>query len=124
MATLSTPLALTPEQTKIVESGSWGAAAFTWIYLLAMQAHKDMVISLVGGFVPVVNIVVWIYYIINGKKLAWAHRPWQGFEDFLACQRIWDRWAKWFLGIVVVLAVLGILAAIILPALLGVRETS
>lgn len=121
MATLPTALALTPEQTKVIESGSWGAAAFTWIYLLAMQAQRDMVIALLGGFVPIINIVVWIYYMINGKKLAWANRTWQGFDDFLACQRIWDRWAKWFLGVVVVLVVLGILGAILLPALLRIE---
>ncbi|MGQ0548575.1 MAG: hypothetical protein ACT4PY_02770 [Armatimonadota bacterium] len=123
MATHLAPPSLTSDQTKIVQSGSWGAAGFSWIYLLAMQAHRDMVISLLGGIVPIVNIAVWVYYIINGKKLAWANRTWQGFDDFLACQRIWDRWAKWLVGIVVGFAVLGILAAILLPAFLGTRDT-
>lgn len=123
MATQPAPPALTPDQMKIVQSGSWGAAGFSWIYLLAMQAHKDMVISLLGGFVPVVNLAVWIYYIINGKKLAWANRTWQGFDDFLACQRIWDRWAKWVIALGLGIAVLGILAAILLPAFLGTGQT-
>ncbi len=123
MATNPALPSLAPDQVQIVQSGSWGAAGFSWIYLLAMQAHRDMVISLLGGFIPIVNIVVWVYYIINGKKLAWANRTWQGFDDFLACQRIWDRWAKLLLVVVGGLAVLGILAAILLPALLNTTQT-
>ena len=124
METQSAPSALTPAQLNVVQSGSWGAACFQWIYLLVMKSPKDALISFLVGFIPVANLVVWIYYITNGKKLAWANRTWLGFDDFLACQRIWDRWAKWLLAISLVFALLGITAAILLPLFLkGPRPT-
>ncbi len=110
---------LTPDQMHVIHSGSWSVAGFSWIYLLAMKLYKDALILFLLGFLPVVNLVASIYYIINGKKLAWASRTWQGFDDFLACQRIWDRWSKILIGILVGFAVLGILLAILFPLFLA-----
>ncbi len=106
---------LTLAQKQVVESGSWGAAIFTWVYLLAMRSPKDALILFLLQVIPIVNLVSWVYYILNGKKLAWANRTWQGFDDFLACQRIWDRWGKVCFAIIAGLTVLGILLAILLP---------
>lgn len=96
-------------QTRVIYSPSWGAT-FGFIYLLAMRAWKDAILSFILGLIPLINIGVFIYYVVQGKRIAWRTRQWQGFQDFLNCQRIWDKWAKWILAIV---AVIGILAAIL-----------
>lgn len=95
-------------QTRVISSPSWGAT-FGFIYLLAMRSWKDAILALILGFIPLINIAVFIYYVAQGKRIAWRTRPWQDFQDFLNCQRIWDKWAKWILAIA---AVIGILAAI------------
>lgn len=98
--------ALSSEQRRALESGSWGAA-IGFIYLISMKAHTHALIAFIGSLIPIVNLVVWIYYIMKGKQLAWQFRAWKGFDDFLTCQRIWDRWAKWLFAIGLVLGVLG-----------------
>ena len=87
---------LNPAQMSVINSGSWAAAIFTWIYLIAMRAYTHALIAFLLSLILLVNLAVWIYYILHGKRLAWANRTWQGFDNFLACQRIWDKWAKWF----------------------------
>ena len=44
-------------------------------------------------------LVPWLYYTFVGKSIAWRTRPWRDFEDFLACQRKWDSWAKWIFAV-------------------------
>ena len=105
--------ALSPDQAGVVNSGSWGAGIFGVIYLIAMKAYTHALIAFIGSIVPVVNIGVWIYYILKGKQLAWQFRPWKSYDDFLACQRIWDTWAKWIFGISLAF---GVLATLILIA--------
>ncbi len=102
----SSSASLAETQVRVINSWSWGAAVFTSIYLLAMKSNKDALIALLLQFIPLVNLGVWIYYGVNAKKAAWTNRSWKGFEDFLACQRIWDAWAKWLLGIGIALFVL------------------
>lgn len=100
---------LSAEQGRVVNSGSWGAGAFGFVYLIAMKAHAHALIAFIGSFVPLVNVAVWIYYILKGKQLAWQFRPWKSFDDFLTCQRIWDRWAKWIIGISAAVVVLALI---------------
>lgn len=102
----ATTQALSSEQARVVNSGSWGAT-FGFIYLIAMKANTHALIAFIGSLVPVVNIAVFIYYILKGKQLAWQFRSWKSFDDFLACQRIWDKWAKWLIGISIALGILG-----------------
>jgi hypothetical protein len=102
----------TQSQQQVINSGSWGAGGFGFIYLLSMKAYTHAIVSFVLSLIPIVNIVVFVYYVINGKRLAWANRQWQGFDDFLSCQRIWDRWAKWWFGILVVSAILYAVSAV------------
>ncbi len=106
---VTTAAALTPDQDRVINSGSWGAAIFTWIYLIAMRAYPHAVIVFLLSFIPLVQFVIWIYCMVIGKRLAWTKRTWRGFDDFLACQRIWDKWAKWFFGIGLVMFALAIL---------------
>jgi hypothetical protein len=108
MSVQSLPAAtLSETQIRVINSWSWGAASFSWIYLLSMKSGKDALIAFLLQWIPLINLAVFVYYGINGKKAAWATRNWRDFDDFLACQRLWDSWAKWVLGIVIVLSVLG-----------------
>ncbi len=96
-------------QTRVIYSPSWGAT-FGFAYLLAMRSTKDAILSLILGFIPLINIAVFIYYVAQGKRIAWRTRQWQDFQDFLNCQRIWDKWAKWVLAIAAVIGILAVIA--------------
>ena len=100
------PVIISPEQQRVIDSASWGAAIFGFIYLIWMNAQTHALIALLGSAVPGVNIVAWMYYVMKGKQLAWQFRKWKGFDDFLSCQRIWDRWAKRVFAIVLAFGVL------------------
>jgi hypothetical protein len=97
--------------SRVIHSPSWGAFAFGPIYLAAMRAWWHALILFLAQFVgrsleqsatdagsvylgAVVQLVPWIIYTWTGKRLAWSHRRWRDFDDYLACQRLWDKWAK------------------------------
>lgn len=97
----------------VISSGSWGAACFTWIYLLAMRAWGHALLAFVGTLVfwPAVTILYGMY----GKRIAWQTRQWRDFDDFLACQRKWTTWAVVVSVAAAVVMVLGIGAALVIP---------
>ena len=111
-------------QDQVIHSPSWGAAAFGPIYLLAMRAYAHalgliVVIALLInaqlyparleslGWLPLaVLAVAWFASALGGKRVAWRTRRWRDFADFLACQRVWDRWGKGGLTVAAVLIAL------------------
>ena len=80
-------------------SGFWAIGNRTWIGLLA--------------FVPYAGLIMAIILGIKGREWAWKNKEWESVEHFNRVQRKWSIW-----GVVVLSAsfVVGLLAAIALPA--------
>jgi len=110
------------DQRQVINSGSYGAAFFNWIYLVAMRAwgHAVLAFILDAVFWP----AAWVIYGIYGKRIAWQSRRWRDFNDFVACQRVWTQWAVWITVILAVVMVLGILAAVLTPLMIRPRHPS
>ena len=91
-----------------VKGWSWGAFFFnwiwgpfngTWIALLCLVPYIGFVMAVVLGF--------------KGREWAWKNRRWDSLEHFNRVQRLWSIWASiLFVGVFVI----GILAAIAIPA--------
>lgn len=77
----------------------WGPFNGTWIALLCLVPYIGFVMAIVLGF--------------KGREWAWKNKRWDSLEHFNRVQRLWTIWA---LVIVGGTFVLGIFAAIVLPA--------
>lgn len=105
-----------PDETsrrEVIDSGSYGAAFFNWIYLAAMRAWGHMLLALIltAVFWP----AAWIIYGIYGKRIAWQTRRWRDFDDFLACQRAWTRAAITWTIVIGAIMLLGLVLSMMFP---------
>jgi hypothetical protein len=91
-----------------VKGWSWGAFFWNWIWASFNRTWIGLL-----ALVPYVGLIVAVYLGIKGRELAWRNKRWDSLEHFNRVQRSWSKWA---LIIFVGAAVLGILAAIALPA--------
>src|SRR5579864_7509236 len=98
---------------EIIESPSYGAAFFNWIYLLAMRAwgHALLALIITAVFWP----AAWIIYGVYGKRIAWQSRRWRDFDDFLACQRAWTRAAIVWTMVIAALVLVGMILSLLVP---------
>jgi hypothetical protein len=65
------------------------------------------------AFIPYIGLIVAIYLGFKGRGLAWKNKRWDSLEHFNEAQR---KWTKWSLIIILGTIVMGILAAVLLPA--------
>ena len=80
---------------------------FEWIYLSAMNANQRGIVVLLISLIPYLGaLAMFIYVGLKGRRIAWESRKWKDYNDFEACQRIWDRWALWILAMGIVLGTL------------------
>lgn len=94
-----------------IKGWSWGAFLLNWIWAIFNSTWIGLLC-----LVPYVGWIVSIYLGIKGRELAWRNKRWDSVDHFNEVQRKWSMWAL----IVIVGAVLvGILAAIALPAYQG-----
>lgn len=85
---------LNEKEKKVVFSGSWGAFVFGPIYFISQKSYGHAILILVMSFIPIVGLVLWIYFTFNAKQISFKNRSWKSYEDFLICQRTWDTVAK------------------------------
>jgi hypothetical protein len=91
-----------------VKGWSWGAFFLNWIWALFNRTWWGLL-----ALVPYVGFLVAIYLGIKGRELAWRNKRWDSVEHFNRVQRSWSKWALIvFFGAFVI----GIVAAIALPA--------
>jgi len=88
-------------QEKFIGGWSWGAFFLGFIWALASRLYLYGVLMLVASFIPVVNLAVWIYFAIAGKKVSWAKGQWESFEVFEKRQRLLNK-----IGLVVFLVMI------------------
>lgn len=85
----------------------WGPFNGTWVALLCLVPYVGFVMAIVLGF--------------KGREWAWKNKRWDSLDHFNRVQR---RWSIWALVIVGGTFVLGILAAIAIPAYDDYRHRS
>lgn len=112
-----------PDETyrrTVIDSVSYGAAFFNWIYLAAMRAWGHVLLALIitAVFWP----AAWIIYGMYGKRIAWRTRRWRDFDDFLACQRVWTRAAIVWTIVIGAIVLAGLILSIITPLLFPRHE--
>ena len=91
-----------------IQGWNWGAFLLTWIWGIG----NNVLIALLM-LVPLVNIVMWFVLGAKGTEWAWRNKRWDSVEHFNRVQRSWSKWALIvFFGAFVI----GIVAAIALPA--------
>jgi hypothetical protein len=91
-----------------VKGWSWGAFFWNWIWALFNRTWIGLV-----ALLPYVGIIMVFYLGFKGRELAWRNNRWDSVEHFNRVQRSWSKWALIvFLGVFLI----GILAAIAIPA--------
>ncbi len=91
-----------------IKGWSWGAFLFNWIW----AAFNGVWIGLIA-LIPFVGIVMAFVLGFKGREWAWRAKQWDSVEHFQRVQRAWSLWSLVF---VIVPILLGILAAVAIPA--------
>lgn len=91
-----------------VKGWSWGAFFLNWIWAGFNKSYIGLL-----AFFPYIGFFVAIYLGFKGRQLAWKHKKWESLEHFNRVQR---KWSQWGVGLILGVAILGIVAAIALPA--------
>jgi len=90
-----------------VKGWSWGAFFLNWIWALFNKTYIGLL-----ALIPYIGLIFAFYLGFKGRELAWKNKRWNSMEHFNEVQR---KWSFWGVMLLVVPAVLGILAAIVIP---------
>ena len=91
-----------------VAGWSWGAFLLNWIW----SAPNKVWIGLFA-LLPYVGFLMAVYLGVKGRELAWRNKRWDGLDHFNRVQKRWSIWGGVLVGGSIVV---GILAAIAIPA--------
>ena len=91
-----------------IKGWSWGAFLLNWIWSIFNKTWLGLL-----ALIPYVGFIMAIYLGIKGRELAWRNKRWDSLEHFKRVQR---SWSKWGLIVLLIPAVIGIVAAILIPA--------
>lgn len=91
-----------------VAGWSWGAFLLNWIWAIANKTWIGLLC-----LVPVVGFVMAFVLGFKGREWAWKNTKWRDLEHFNRVQRLWSMWSLIIIG---VSTVIGVVAAIALPA--------
>ncbi len=91
-----------------VRGWSWGAFLLNWIWAIGNKTWIGLI-----ALVPYVGFIMAIVLGIKGREWAWKNKEWESVEHFNRVQR---KWSAWGVGLMVGGMLLGIVAAISIPA--------
>lgn len=91
-----------------VRGWSWGAFLLNWIWAIGNKTWIGLI-----ALIPYVGFIMAIVLGIKGREWAWKNKEWESVEHFNRVQR---KWSAWGVGLVVGGMLLGIVAAISIPA--------
>lgn len=92
-----------------VKGWSWGAFLLTWIWGIGNKTWFSLL-----TFIPYVGFIFAIILGFKGREMAWRNKRWDSVEHF---QEVQKKWSFWGVLIVGGFLILGIGAAILIPAL-------
>jgi Tfp pilus assembly major pilin PilA len=105
VAAASIPVEAIPDG---VSGWSWGAFLLNWIWAIGNRVWIGLIV-----LIPFIGFFAAIWLGIKGRELAWKSRQWESVEHF---QRVQRKWSQWALGLMLIFPIIGILAAIAIPA--------
>ncbi|KZY60340.1 hypothetical protein A3733_24995 [Pseudoalteromonas shioyasakiensis] len=91
-----------------IKGFSWGAFLLSWIWAIGNSTWIGLL-----ALVPYVGFIVSIYLGFKGREMAWQNKRWDSVEHF---QRVQKQWSFWGVLIIGGIFLLGIVAAIAIPA--------
>lgn len=91
-----------------IKGWSWGAFLLNWVWAIGNRTWWGLL-----AIIPYVGFGVAIWLGLKGREMAWQARQWDGIEHF---NRVQKKWSQWGVGIILASVVIGILAAIAIPA--------
>lgn len=94
-----------------IRGWSWGAFLLNWIWAIGNNTWIGLL-----SLVPYLGFIMAVILGFKGREWAWRNKHWDSIEHF---QRVQKRWSFWGLLICVGGAILGVVAAIVIPMLLG-----
>ncbi len=90
-----------------VKGWSWGAFLLNWIWAIFNKTWIGLLC-----FIPYVGLIMVFVLGVKGREWAWRNKRWESLEHFNNVQR---KWSLWGLILLFLPAVIGILAAILIP---------
>ena len=97
-------LAVVPKEVK---GWNWGAFLLSWIWGIGNHVWLALL-----ALIPYAGVIMNFVLGVKGSEWAWQNRRWDSIEHFKRTQRTW---AKWGIGIVIAIIILGIFAAVVIP---------
>lgn len=91
-----------------VKGWSWGAFLLNWIWAIGNRTWIGLLV-----LIPYLGFIMAIVLGFKGREWAWKNRHWDSVGHFNEVQR---RWSFWGVAIFISLSIVGVLAAIALPA--------
>lgn len=107
---------------------NWGAFTFTWIWGLFNRTYITLLIFavMIVSWIPIIgwliSLGVCIWFGIKGNEWAWQNKQFTSIQAFHEYQKKWGIAAAILYGALIPLAVIGIIAAMTLPALMTNTE--
>jgi hypothetical protein len=90
-----------------IKGWHWGAFLLSWIWAIGNKTWIGLL-----AFIPYVGFIMSIILGIKGREWAWRNNKWESEAHF---QRVQKKWTQWGVGIIIFIAVAGMLAAILIP---------
>jgi len=94
-----------------VKGWSWGAFLLNWIWAIGNQTWIGLI-----AIIPYVGFIMAIVLGFKGREWAWKAKKWESVEEFNRVQKKWSFWGVVISLVMIPIAVIGILAAIAIPA--------
>lgn len=91
-----------------IKGWSWGAFLLNWIWAIGNKTWIGLLAA-----IPYVGFIMAIVLGFKGREWAWKNKEWESVEHFNRVQR---KWSFWGAMIVVISVIIGIVAAIAIPA--------
>lgn len=91
-----------------IKGWSWGAFFLNWIWAIGNKTWIGLL-----ALIPYVGVIMAIILGIKGREWAWKNKEWESVEHF---NRVQKKWSFWGVLLFVGIFVIGILAAIAIPA--------
>jgi len=107
---------------------NWGAFLLSWIWSFGHGLTMWGILALAAAFVPIVGGLVSfgiaIYLGLKGNELAWQTGRFASLDAMKQTEQKWTKWAIILFVAVMVLVVLGVVAALVLGGLSATSSSS
>lgn len=100
-----------------VAGWSWGGFLLNWIWAIGNRTWIGLL-----ALIPCVGVVMAFVLGFKGRQWAWQNKSWRDLDHFNRVQRLWAIWGVVVTCVFFGIGILGILAAIMIPALVRMKS--